>query len=170
MAAAFNSSAAMSCQRGLVRWRASMAAASNSSAAMSCRRGLVRWRASMAATLRKSSIFIKTRHCVSGCGRVVLSGLGSSRLRKACHPCLSAHVIPAWKRAWHGIYGQKACKIYALRSRPLSCPFLLTGKDQRVKADIMGPPHKAGAPPPCRPWPARPTWTRLGIPTQKTFL
>ena len=98
------------------------------------------------------------------------NSLGSSRLRKACHPCLSAHVIPAWKRAWHGIYGQKACKFYALRSRPFSCPFLLTGKDQRVKADIMGPPHKAGAPPPCRPRPARPTRTRLGIPTQKTFL
>ena len=32
-------------------------------------------------------------------------------------------------------------------------PFLLTGKDQRVKADIMGLTHVAGAPPPCRPSP-----------------
>ena len=43
------SEAAMSCQRGQERWRASMAAATSNSAAMSCRRGLVRWRASMAA-------------------------------------------------------------------------------------------------------------------------
>ena len=31
-------------------------------------------------------------------------------------------------------------------------------KGERIKADIKGPPHKAGAPPPCRPFlPAQPT-------------
>jgi hypothetical protein len=32
----------------------------------------------------------------------------------------------------------------------------LEKKDQKFKADINGPSHKANAPPPCRPWPARP--------------
>ena len=40
------------------------------------------------------------------------------RLRETFHPCLSAHVIPAVERAWYGIYGQKACKIHTLWSRP----------------------------------------------------
>ena len=50
------------------------------------------------------------------------------------------------------------------------CPFCLTKKDQKVKADITGPPHKAGASPPCRPWPAHPTRTSIDNPTQKAFL
>ena len=57
---------------------------------------------------------------------------------------------------------QKGFGRFRLR-RNFCCPFLLTGKDQRVKADIIGPPHKAGASPPCRPWPARPTQTRFGV-------
>ena len=45
-------------------------------AAMSCQRGQVRWWASMAAAHRNPSVFImKTRHCISGCGRVIHSGL-----------------------------------------------------------------------------------------------
>ena len=37
--------------------------------------------------------------------------------------------------------------------------FPLTGKDQRIKADIKGLPHLATAPPPCRPGPrAQPGW------------
>ena len=52
---------------------------------------------------------------------------------------------------------------------PFTRPFLLIGKDQRIKADIKGLPHMANAPPPCRPWPARPTQTRFGVPTQKLF-
>lgn len=42
----------------------------------------------------------------------------------------------------------------------VSCPFVLKQKDQKFKADIMGPPHLATAPPPCRPGPrARPGWS-----------
>ena len=33
------------------------------------------------------------------------------------------------------------------------CPFVLKQKDQKFKADIMGLPHLATAPPPCRPGP-----------------
>ena len=33
----------------------------------------------------------------------------------------------------------------------VSCPFCLTQKDQKVKADINGLPHLATAPQPCRP-------------------
>ena len=65
---------------------------------MSCRRWLARWRASMAAAEFSSHVIptlacaahgiygcdahefvrlnMKTRHCISGCGRVVPSGLG----------------------------------------------------------------------------------------------
>ena len=67
--------AAMSCQRGQVRGRASMAAEYHchpsyhenptlhigvrwGQAAMSCRRGLVRWRASMAAEYKNPPILI----------------------------------------------------------------------------------------------------------------
>ena len=40
------------------------------------------------------SRIIKTRHCISGCVRSVLSGLGRS-----------SHVIPAWACVMVGIYG-----------------------------------------------------------------
>ena len=33
------------------------------------------------------------------------------------------------------------------------CPFVLKQKDQKFKADIMGPTRMASAPPPCRPGP-----------------
>ena len=64
--------------------------------------------------------------------------------------CFSLFIdIPAamscqrWHVRWRGIYGCAIC----------FRPFLLTGKDQRVKADIKGLPHLATAPPPCRPGP-----------------
>jgi len=49
-------------------------------------------------------------------------------------------------------------------------PFLLDekskirrkSKGERIKADIIGPPHKAGASPPCRPWPAHSTRSVFG--------
>ncbi len=44
------------------------------------------------------------------------------------------------------------------------CPFSLMRRDRRIKADIKGPTHKAGAPPPCRPWPTRPAQSVFGIP------
>lgn len=43
-------------------------------------------------------------------------------------------------------------------------------KGERIKADIIGPPHKAGASPPCRPWPAHPTRSVFGKPTHKIFI
>ena len=47
-----------------------------------------------------------------------------------------------------------SCRRWLVRWRAFYFrPFLLTGKDQRVKADIMGLTHVAGAPPPCRPSP-----------------
>ena len=48
--------------------------------------------------------------------------------------------------------------IYALRRRfVIFCPFFLIRKGERIKADIKGQPHIAGAPPPCRPGlPAQP--------------
>jgi len=45
-------------------------------------------------------------------------------------PCRSSHVMPMWNGAVAGIYG---CGF--------SCPFLLTGKDPRVKAKIIGQLH-----------------------------
>ena len=55
--------------------------------------------------------------------------------------------------------------IYAFRRR-YYCPFFLIRKGERIKADIKGPSHKAGAPPPCRPWPARPTRARFDKPSE----
>ena len=48
-----------------------------------------------------------------------------------------------------------------------SCPFFLIRKGERIKADIKGQPHIADAPPPCRPWPARPAQSIFGEPTHK---
>ena len=47
----------------------------------------------------------------------------------------------------------------------LSCPFFLIRKCQRIKVDIKGLPHIADAPPPCRPWPVRPTQSVFGNPS-----
>ena len=65
----------------------------------------VRFLASMAATYWNPPVFImKTRNCVSGCDRVVLSGL-----------CASRHVMPTWTCVMAGIYGcgilESACFI-----------------------------------------------------------
>ena len=65
---------------------------------------------------------------------------------------------PRGRVRWHGIYG---CGF--------SCPFVLKQKDQKFKADINGLPHLATAPPPCRPWPARPTRWRVGVPALGPF-
>jgi hypothetical protein len=46
----------------------------------------------------------------------------------------------------------------------------LKEKDQKFKADIIGPAHEADASPPCRPWPARPTRSVFGKPTHNTTL
>ena len=66
----------------------------------------------------------------------------------------SSHVMSALARAMAGIYG---C-FYYIRS------FFLIRTNQRIKADIKGLPHMAGAPPPCRPWPAHPPQLDFGIP------
>ena len=56
--------AAMSCQHGRVRRRATMAAITSSSAAMSCLHGPVRWRASVAVA-EFSSHVIPTLACAA---------------------------------------------------------------------------------------------------------
>ena len=75
--------------------------------------------------------------------------------------CFSLFIdIPAamscqrWHVRWRGIYGCAIC----------FRPFLLTGKDQRVKADIKGLPHLATAPPPCRPGPRAQPCQSLAFP------
>ena len=64
---------------------------------------------------------IKTRHCVSGCDRVVPSGLCLADMpsvckdQQPCHAILSVHVIPTLVCGELGIYGQKASRHLWLR-------------------------------------------------------
>ena len=51
-----------------------------------------------------------------------------------------------------------------------SCPFLLIGKDQRIKADIKGLPHLATAPPPCRPGPRAQPGRSLAFPHTRSVV
>ena len=49
-------------------------------------------------------------------------------------------------------------------TRKTSSSFFLKKRKRKFKADINGPTHIASAPPPCRPWPAHPARTSVGVP------